>query len=285
LNRPFFCLLLLLYLTSAVSNAQISRDNNYFYFQTALAASAYFGDLHDVNADKPLFGFGIKGGAGYYLSQSVAVGIDYRVSDHPRITRPVLGNYTKNHTVNLYARYDVPFQEFWTPYLIGGVGITYYGTYDRDPVFNPVFGPMIGAGLTVRLTDQLSVFIEGKTDFILDDEAMDQMKGDAGYDMLGFFGIGIRVALRRAFRPVGAVSISGPTVITGMESVVFEAVVGGEPSEPIRYQWDLGDGTRAIGSSISHVYLVPDSYQVMVRVSNGRSYRVARSTIVVRSPD
>jgi hypothetical protein len=289
----YFCFLSIFFVGfSSPSIAQYDRDINYFYVQTAIASTAYFGDLNSVNSDKPLFGLGYKGGGGYSLTEEVTLGIDYRVGNHPRTDRPNAQNYTKNHTVNLYASYRFPVDDIVTPYVRGGLGMTFFGTYDKgqhesdgSTYFAPVFGPTIGGGVSIRLTDQISLFFEGLMDIIFDDEALDETKGNTGLDVLGFIGGGVRIALRPTFRPVGTVSISGPSIVTGMESVVYEVVVGGNPSEPVRYQWDLGDGTKAVGSSVSHVYLTPDTYEVRVRVSNGRSVQTSQTTVIVRPPE
>jgi hypothetical protein len=290
--RSFCCLSILLIGFTTTSIAQYDRDINYFYVQSAIASTAYFGDLNNVNSDRPLFGLGFKGGGGYSLTEVVALGIDYRVGNHPRTARPNAEGYTKNHTVNLYASYRFLVDDVVTPYVRGGLGMTFFGTYDKgvqesdgSTYFAPVFGPTIGGGVSIRLTDQISLFFEGMMDIIFDDEALDETKGNTGLDVLGFIGGGVRIALRPTFRPVGTVSISGPSIVTGMESVVYEVVVGGNPSEPVRYQWDLGDGTKAVGSSVSHVYLIPDTYEVRVRVSNGRSVQTSRTTVIVKPPE
>jgi hypothetical protein len=276
-----FPLVGLLTVASTVTG-QILGDANYFYARTAIAATGYFGDLTDVNTDKPLFSFGYKFGGGYFMKPDVAIGLDYRVGNHPRTDRPNARGYTQNHTVNVFATYIFRPENQASPYLLGGMGMTFFGTYDKDPNFAPVFGPMIGAGVNLRLSDHISLFFEGKTDIIFDDEALDEVKGERGLDVLVFLGGGIRVAMRSAFRPVGSIEISGPLVVTGLESVLFEAVVGGNPTEPMNFQWDLGDGTRAVGPSVSHVYTTPGTYTVRLRVSNRRSVRTVSKNIVVR---
>lgn len=265
-------------------SAQLFSEYRYVYFKSAGGISAYFGDLNEVNSHLPFFGYVYRGGVGFYFTPQIAVGFDYRVADYPRTDRPVLGRYTRNHTTNLYLQYSFSTDHRVSPYLLGGLGMTFYGTYDNDPIFDPAFGPMAGLGVNVRLTDQVSLFVEGKMDFVLDDEAMDEVRGRMGFDALGFVGGGVQINLRRTFRPITDIAISGPSEITAGQSVVLEAAVIGDPTEPVEYRWDLGDGTVVIGKSAAHVYRESGTYVVHVRASNRRSSREAVHEIRVRDP-
>lgn len=285
-------IIILVCIPSLIKSQGIFGDEeNYFYFKGAGAFSSYFGDLNSVNTDKPFFSHAYKIGTGYFITPTISLGFDYRVADYPRTDRPNAAGYTKNHTTNLYARYSFLFDEEISPYVLGGLGMTFFGTYDKgvherdgSTHFAPAFGPVLGFGVDVRLTDRISFFFESKFDFVLDDEAMDEVRGSAGFDMLGFFGAGIRFNLRPSFRPVEEVSISGPDRITSGQSVIFTAVIEGDPTEPVRVQWDLGDGSRSLGESVSHVYRETGVYTVSALVSNRRSGREVEKDIEVVDP-
>lgn len=270
----FFC-------ATSPASGQDNDERNYFYARGAWAFSSYYGDLNRINSDDPFFSYALKFGGGYFFTPEFAFGFDYRVADYPRTIRPNVRGYTKNHTVNLYIKYSFIREDEMYPYVLAGLGMTFFGTYDKDPNFAPAFGPMVGVGANVRLTDRLSMFFEAKLDFVLDDEAMDEMSGSAGFDALGFFGIGLSFDLRSAFIPITDMYIEGPSVMRVAQPVMFELELEGNPTEPVTVHWDLGDGNRALGKSISHVYREAGTYTVRVRVSNRRSEKEMQQEIEV----
>ncbi len=271
-------------LSTQPAYSQYAKDTNYLYFKGTTALSTYFGDLYSSNSDLSLFGFGYRGGMGYQFTPNFAAGINYRVGDYPRTERPEFTGYTRSHTANLYMAYTFIPRRLISPYIFAGAGMTFYGTYDDHASFNPAFGPMAGFGFDLRLTDQLSAFFESKVDFILDDEAMDMRRGDAGFDALGFMGIGIRVNLRSSFRPITRMRIAGPDTIYVAESVSFRAEFAGNPSEPITVRWFFGDGNSAEGRAVSNVFTKTGTYTVTMRAADRRSERETRREVRVVEP-
>jgi outer membrane protein OmpA-like peptidoglycan-associated protein len=265
-------------------HAQFAKEHNFFYFKGSMAVSMYLGELNSVNTNESFFGFGYKGSAGYVVTPGIAIGLDYRVADYPRTARPRLQNYTLSHTANLYAKYSFTPERPSSFYALGGAGMTFYGTYNNDPVFNPAFGLVAGLGLDVVLTDQLSLFFEGTMDFILDDEAMDMRRGNAGFDALGYIGAGLRVNLRPSFKPLTGVRINAPDTVRVAETVSMEAQYRGNPSGPVSTRWYFGDGNRADGPSALNVYRKAGTFTVTVVASDKRGEREARREIVVIEP-
>ena len=91
----------------------------------------------------------------------------------------------------------------------------------------------------------------------------------AAMSVLQAIGVGSRpmgVALRPEPGPTAAFTAAGDDV------TAFDARPSSDPDRAIaRYDWDFGDGTRALdgGPSVTHVYAAPGSYHVSVTVTNG----------------
>jgi outer membrane protein OmpA-like peptidoglycan-associated protein len=275
-------IVLVFFVFAVNQSADAQTDRNYFYLQVGFGGTLYSGDLNDINSDEPSVSYAFGGGLGYYFSPSVALGLDYRVGDYPRTLRPVTGDYTKRHTANLYLMFSLLPSKSVNPYLLAGAGMTMWGNYDRDPEFQPVYGPMAGLGLNFRMSERVTFFVEGKMDFILDDEAIDGID-DNGSDMLGFIGGGLRFALRSGFKPVGAISISGPRELLVGKEGEFSVSLVEDATPPVEYTWDLGDGTTKFGSEVLYQYAQPGTYTVSVMVSNARSSEERLLTVRVRA--
>jgi outer membrane protein OmpA-like peptidoglycan-associated protein len=276
--RLFYGMLLLI--TIAVSaSAQFLIDRNYFYVTASSGIASYHGDLNRVNTHRSLVSYGFNGGLGFVISPMLSLGIDYRIGDYPRTDRPGIGDNTQNHTAGVHARFNVLPDLSYTPYLIAGASMTYYSTFEREKTFEPAFGPTAGVGFDIALSPIFSLYIENRWDFVLDDRAMDNTKGDLGFDVLGYLGAGFKINLRSTFKPVRGVSISGPVRLYKQEEGVFTASLLESATQPIRYQWDFNDGIVKEGLSVRHKYTVPGSYVVTLIVSNDRS-RDQRNLIV-----
>ena len=126
------CFILIL---TQVSISQIDHglgESNYYYVRLAPGLSAYGGNLRETNDHLALFGFALKAGVGYVFTPELSVGFDYRIADYPRTERSSVGNYTHNHTVNLFANYTFLSVRDFQSYVLGGIGMTFFGLYD-DP--------------------------------------------------------------------------------------------------------------------------------------------------------
>ncbi len=261
------------------AGAQFITDRHYFYINGSGGLATYFGDLSSPNKDESFLSYGTMGGLGYVISPSLYAGLDYRIADYPRTLRAGTGKYTRKHVAGVYARYNfIPLSEF-TPYVTAGAGLVYYGTFDNSKVFDPGFGPTAGVGVDWIISEIVSMYIESKWDFILDDRAVDNLRGDTGFDMLGYLGAGVRVNLRSSFRPVRGVSIAGPNKLFTREEGIFTAALLESATLPVRYEWDFNDGTIKTGLSVSHRFTIPGSYVVTLIASNQRS-REQRNLIV-----
>jgi PKD repeat protein len=59
------------------------------------------------------------------------------------------------------------------------------------------------------------------------------------------------------------------TAIAGATQVVFTATVSAEGGGALTVNWDLGDGQKASGASVVHVYATPGVFPVAVTASDG----------------
>ncbi len=266
----------LIFALSSQLDAQFNREH--FYLSGQIGTTSYHGDLTSVNTDRSMFDLGLSGGIGYVLSPKFSLRAEYRRGEYPRTDRPSAEGYFRRHTAGVFATYDILDNLTIKPYVLGGLGMTFFGTYDKGPneadgstFFDPAFGPVIGLGFDYLLTERFSLFLEGKWDFILDDEAMDEISGDTGFDVLGYISAGLRFNLQSTFIPIPGIRLTGPTRLVEGEEENFSVSLLGPATEPIIYEWDFGDGTKGTGSSIRHRYTEPGAYRVTVTASNQRS--------------
>jgi outer membrane protein OmpA-like peptidoglycan-associated protein/outer membrane protein W len=275
---------------ATVQHADAQSDRKYFYFLISGGVVSYHGDLTDVNTDESMFSYGFSGGLGYAFTPVFSIASEYRVGDYPRTIRPNAALYTKRHNANLYMRFNLLPSKSVSPYITAGAGMTFFGTYDKrvqeadgSTYFGEVFGPMLGIGLDFKLSDRVSLFIDNKWDFITDDLAMDEIEGDTGFDVLNYIGAGLRLSMRSTFRPVSTFSLSGPQQLLAGEDGNFGISLVDDPTPPIEYEWDFGDGTTKFGQNVAHSYAQPGNYTVTATVSNARSSQERQMLVRVRA--
>jgi len=256
-------------------------DRNYIYLHGQVGGTSYHGDLSEVNEDLSMFDLGFSGGFGYVVSPVFSLRTEYRRGEYPRTDRPSARGYFGRHNTGLVATINLLPNASVRPYLLGGMGMTFFGTYDKDPNFDPAFGPVIGGGFDFRLSDRFSFFTEAKWDFVLDDAAMDELTGDTGYDVLGYISGGLRMNLKSTLRPVRGLQMSGPRQAYVGDEVDFSATVDERVSAPLEYSWTFGDGRRGEGRSVVHVYMNPGTYEVSVFAINPVSQQSESMTITV----
>jgi outer membrane protein OmpA-like peptidoglycan-associated protein len=276
----FVCVGIILFCIQSMS----AHDRNYFYTKGTAGFSSYIGELNSINTGDPFFSYAFRGGIGYVLNRHLAFGADFRYADYPRLNQPQLDGDTRIRTSNIYVKYTFLPARSISLYALGGGGVTFYPSTDDNRNYQSVFGPVAGLGMDIRLTDQITIFVEGTMDFILDDEAIDSRKGDAGFDGLGFFGVGLRLNLRSTFKPISRVRIAAPDTVTALNPVNMEVLYEGSPAGPVSVQWHFGDGNTALGRSASTVYRNTGMFSVIVNVSDRSGRREARKDIVVVEP-
>jgi len=257
-------------------NAQYDKD--FFYLVGQIGTTAYHGDLTSVNTDMPFFHFGLSGGIGYVLSPRFTLRTEYRRGEYRRTERPSAEGYWRRHNAALFLTYDLLKNRTLTPYLLAGGAMTFYGTFNKgeqelliDTFFGETFGPAVGLGVGYALSDRFSLTLEGKWDFLIDDEAMDEIKGDLGFDVMTYLSAGLRINLHKTFHPISGFRLSGPTRLAELEEGEYTASLIGRATEPVTYTWDFGDGTQRTGDRVIHSYTKEGTYEIKVTASNQRS--------------
>jgi len=269
---------IMFFFAAVTDEARAQHDRNYFYLIGQAGATSYHGDLTSVNDEYSMFDLGISGGIGYTLSPVFSIRTEYRRGEYPRTERPNAAGYHRRHNAGLYTVFNMLPNAGVRPYFLLGASMTFFGTYDKgvqerdgSTHFEPAFGPVLGAGLDFVLSDRFSFFVESKWDFVTDDEAMDEISGDRGFDVLGYISGGLRWNLRSTIRPVRGLQIAGPAEIYLGDEVEFSAMVDERVTEPVEYTWSFGDGRSGVGRRVSHVYANPGTYAVTVTAANPRS--------------
>jgi PKD repeat protein len=195
----------------------------------------------------------------------------------------------------------------WTarPYLDAGANLALGGS-------SVGVGPSIGGGVTADVSSRTSIYAEVRFNLTFGDRAVDRSnRGGTPFDVLSAFPTaGVRVSLDdislwggpggerpsgegaapgseassgEATAPRGVVA-DGPTAVAVGETATFTAAVREEGTQPMRYQWDFGDGSTASGRTASHSYRKPGTYEVTFTARN-EAGRASHSTrIVVGQP-
>lgn len=69
-------------------------------------------------------------------------------------------------------------------------------------------------------------------------------------------------------RPVRIVGMYGPTSLHVGEAANFRARRNDGAARPVVYRWRLGDGTRAEGNNVAHVYKRPGRFRIIATARN-----------------
>ena len=82
--------------------------------------------------------------------------------------------------------------------------------------------------------------------------------------------------------PITAINDVGQTLVG--QSVTLNATnsyVPGNPTAPLSYAWDFGDGSTATGVTVNHTYKAPGSYTLTLHVTSGNGQSLTSKTITV----
>ncbi len=97
-------------------------------------------------------------------------------------------------------------------------------------------------------------------------------------------GVGVAAAVRGEELPsnrdpsaVGFIVTPAGSVV-GITAVTFVGVAADADGDAVSFSWDLGDGTRTSGPSVTHVYTSPGDYQVTLTATDGRGGTASSSS-------
>lgn len=278
------------------AHAQAQRSGA-FYGKVGAGLADYTGDFPAQNASHPFDLQEFTRGAGAPVLLAGEIG--YQVAPHWAIAAGLqAGNYpivgygggasgvedSYRYTPYLLGRYTIgtPGQGL-SPYVDLGINATVGG--DRPPTSVGV-GPSAGAGIAFSLTRSLSLYLESRFHVALPDEAVDgagRAGANGAFDVVGqLLGAGIKVGLSSPAPPAVRAVEAPDTVEAGTPVTLAATVNEDEAARPLRYAWELGDGTTATGPTITHTYDRPGTYTVIFRARN--SAGAARASRTVRVP-
>lgn len=294
----------LLCLFMADTAAAQYRADGSWYVRGRVGASSYIGD-RDNNPDGdfgeitsnqigfPSLGLdlGYTGRFGFFNG---GLALTYMGAPYETINDPVGPGIDEiseessqwRHTVGLIGQIGFAAEARVNPYVLLGAGATFgsIGVEGEETSLETAFSPIAGLGVDVALNDRIGLFVEARQLATFPDERIDLSAGveddDDDFDLLGFYGVGLRINFESAFTEVEVIAVDGPAELETNESGTFTATVNEEEATvPLEYRWEFGDGNTATGLLASHSFSSEGEYQVVFTASNEGS--IARDTVMV----
>lgn len=290
---------LLLCLFADTALAQYRADGS-LYLRGRVGASSYVGD-RDLNPEGEFsyitenligfpslgFDFGYTGRIGFFNG---GIALTYMGAQYEMINTPVNevpdidpeATSDWRHTVGLVGQIGLAPSKRINPYVQIGAGATLGNINDS---YETAFSPIGGLGFDLALNRRVGIFIEARQMLAFPDDKIDLSEGvdeeeHKDFDLLGFYGGGLRINFKSAFTAVEVLATDGPAELETNESGTFTATVNEDrATKPLEYRWDFGDGTTATGLLASHSFSSPGDYQVIFTASNEGS--VDRDTLSV----
>ncbi len=292
------CALLLLFTTgSNEALAQSKRADKSLFLNARVGFSTYGGDrdeepgedftslaISDHLSDAS-YSLGAEIGYAFTPAWSLSLGLQF--GNYPEINNnfdfddglvPVLDedeSSTTRLTIPVMLRFMVLPSKRLSPYVHGGVNLSFasFTPVGESSQSETAFGPVLGFGLDYVLSRQTSLFLEMTGFYGFGDDKLDAadpgVDGDeTNFDLLGFYGLGLRYSFKPACEPARILSMDGPDRVELGQSATFTATINDDACDPTDVVWDLGDGTTATGLTVTHTYTAPGDYTVSVTASN-----------------
>jgi outer membrane protein OmpA-like peptidoglycan-associated protein len=262
---------LLFALTStAPATGQVIRPLETPYARVGLGPSVSETDI-STYAVEP---FSLNGEIGYQFSTGLGVSLGLTYADYPKVA-PI---NTRLSTVQGLFRWMLFPEQRTSPYAHIGPQVTFGGAETAG-------GALFGLGVDHVITRRTSLFAELTAYATVPDAALDGRKdGRASFDGLGFWGVGVRSALRPAPTPVTLLALDGPERLDRRAPGSFTARLDGDATPPVTYHWRFGDGTTATGLVVDHAYAVEGTYLVEVTAINKGGRDVMQRVVTVTEP-
>jgi outer membrane protein OmpA-like peptidoglycan-associated protein len=258
---------------------QVKRAEDTGYIKARVGVSNWAGDSDVAGVSATEFGaFG--GEIGYQFTRSVGLGVGVLRGVYPDAVASDPTASDAQYHVQLLLNYFLTPNSTLSPYIAAGAEVA-AGTVSGDLGG----GPVATVGLDLSVSPRASLFAEAQMNMTFPDASSDNYAaGDYPYDNGHFLGGGLRVTFDRPFVPVEISSVEIPDRLITGEQGTFAVQSNPNATDPVDYQWTLGDGTQAEGQSISHAYEEADNYEVTVTASNAESQDSRAGTVEVFAP-
>ncbi|MFV1979625.1 MAG: PKD domain-containing protein [Rhodothermia bacterium] len=286
-----------------------------------LGVSSYGGDRDADNGTsvfKPQFGdagFALGIEAGMILSRSFSLSIGYQFADYPRLNEntiqteggnnlfPILdeSSSTSRGTVPLLLRWMILPSGSFSPYLNVGGNVTLgsYKPLQGSKSSQVAFGPSFGLGFDFVVTRNNSIFLETTYHMTFDDFKVDAGEttlaeiqplgadapsSNSSFDILSFWGIGIRHSINPACGPPTINSVQVPGRVDLGEPAALTLVINEEACDPVDVSWDVDGEATATGLGTSYMFSTPGTHTVNVTATNSAGSATATATVEVIDP-
>ncbi len=296
---------LLLCFCASTAAAQYRADGS-LYLRARVGASSYIGD-RDLNPEGEFgeipFGFpsvglvfGYTGRIGFFNG---GIALTYTGAPYEMINSDV-GPGVPNiddessdwrHTIGVIGQIGFAPQARLNPYVQIGAGATLgsIAVEGEEASYEVAFSPILGLGVDVALNDRIGIFLEARQMGAFPDDKIDLSDGveeeHDDFDLLGFYGGGLRINFQSAFTAVEVIAVDGPAELETGESGTFTASVNEEEATtPLEYRWEFGDGATATGMLATHSYSAPGDYNVVFTASNEGSMDADTLMVTVVPP-
>ena len=286
---------ILLFFAADIAQAQSKRATGLF-INPRVGLSTYGGDRdQDPGEDFVSLkiaehfksaSYSLGGEIGYGFSPAVSISIGLQFANYPEISQnfefddgraPVLSNNSSNTrlTIPVYLRWMVLPSKRLSPYAhIGGnLSFASFELADGGSSSETAFGPILGVGLDYVLSNHASLFIETTGFYGFGDDKLDAAdpgtEGDeTDFDLLGFYGLGVRYSFNPACAPIQVLSVDGPARVEIGQPATYTATINDDACDPESLVWDFGDGNTATGLTVTHSFAEPGDYNVTFTATN-----------------
>jgi outer membrane protein OmpA-like peptidoglycan-associated protein len=224
--------------------------------------------------------YSLQGELGYQLSPAVGLGLGATHATYPGIGGPPGDAGGDRALTTLYGAMRWTLLPRWrvSPFMNVGPQVTLGGE-------EPGAGALFGLGVDVAATRRVSVFAEATAYGAFPDRAVDgRDDGRAGFDGLGFWGLGVRTTLAAAPARPSLGPIEGPITIDRGATQTFTVRADDAAARPIEYTWSFGDGHTATGLVADHRFGLEGTYPVTVTARNAGGTVSRTLMVTVREP-
>jgi len=285
-----------------------------------IGASSYGGDRDADNGTsvfKPQFGdagFAVGFDAGVILSRAFSVSIGYQFGDYPRLNEntiqsesdgdlfPILdeSSSTKRGTIPLLLKWMILPSSSFSPYLnLGGnVALGSYKPRQGSQQTQVAFGPSFGLGFDFVVTRNNSIFLEttyhltfddfkvdaGETTFAEIQPLDDAPTSNSSFDILSFWGVGLRHTIKPACGAPTINSVQVPGRVDLGEPAALTLLINDEACDPVDVAWEVDGEATATGLGASHMFSTPGTHTVKVTATNSAGTATATATVEVIDP-